>query len=65
MDTIFTIEKGRVVESGSPVELARSGGIYAQLLELSETVSANPDKRVTEEQRQHFQRYGMVHDNAE
>lgn len=65
VDTIFTIEKGRVVESGSPVELSRSGGIYAQLLELSETVSANPDKRVTEEQRQHFQRYGMVHDNAE
>ncbi|MDK8550834.1 ABC transporter ATP-binding protein [Corynebacterium pseudodiphtheriticum] len=64
VDTIFTLEKGEVVESGSPVELARSGGIYAQLLELSESVSANPDKQVTEEQRQHFQRYGMVHDST-
>lgn len=64
VDTIFTLEKGKVVESGSPLELARSGGIYAQLLKLSESVSANPDKQVTEEQRQHFQRYGMVHDST-
>lgn len=64
VDTIFTLEKGEVVESGSPLELARSGGIYAQLLELSESVSANPDKQVTEDQRQHFQRYGMVHDST-
>lgn len=39
VDTIVGIKGGRVVEAGSPAELAnRKGGIYAELLEL-QTIS--------------------------
>lgn len=34
VDTIVTLSKGKVDEVGSPAELAKSGGIYAQLLSL-------------------------------
>lgn len=34
VDRIVTLQKGRVGEVGTPQELAKSGGIYAQLLEL-------------------------------
>ncbi len=34
VDQIITLSGGKVGEIGSPLELARSGGIYAQLLEL-------------------------------
>ncbi len=34
VDTIITLKNGRVDEVGSPSRLARSGGIYAKLLEL-------------------------------
>lgn len=34
VDTIITLKNGRVDEVGSPSDLARSGGIYAKLLEL-------------------------------
>ncbi len=34
VDQIITLRGGKVDESGSPAELAASGGIYAQLLEL-------------------------------
>lgn len=34
VDTIVTLRGGRVDETGTPAELAKTGGIYAQLLEL-------------------------------
>lgn len=34
VDTIVTLKDGRIDEVGSPVELATTGGIYAQLLDL-------------------------------
>lgn len=34
VDRIVTLKKGRVDEIGSPKQLAKTGGIYAQLLEL-------------------------------
>ncbi len=34
VDTIITLKGGTIDEIGTPAELARSGGIYAQLLEL-------------------------------
>lgn len=36
VDQIITLQKGTVDEIGSPQELARSGGIYAQLLDLQQ-----------------------------
>lgn len=35
VDTVITLKKGRVDESGPPAVLAKSGGIYSQLLSLS------------------------------
>jgi ATP-binding cassette subfamily B protein len=43
VDTIITLRGGKVDEIGTPDELAKSGGIYASLLELQ---SAKPTKRV-------------------
>ncbi len=37
VDTIVTLKGGEVDEIGSPETLAKSGGIYAQLLELQQT----------------------------
>ena len=34
VDTIITLREGRIEEIGSPAELAASGGIYSQLLQL-------------------------------
>src|SRR5690625_2686595 len=34
VDRIITLAEGRIDEIGSPAELAASGGIYAQLLDL-------------------------------
>ena len=45
VDQIVTIRNGRVDETGSPTQLASSGGIYAQLLELqSGATDANKKK---------------------
>ena len=37
VDTIVTLVGGKVDEIGSPMELARSGGIYSQLLDLQQS----------------------------
>jgi ATP-binding cassette subfamily B protein len=37
VDRIITLEDGRIDEIGTPAELAASGGIYAQLLDLQST----------------------------
>lgn len=37
VDRIITLEDGRIDEIGTPAELAASGGIYAQLLELQDS----------------------------
>lgn len=37
VDRIVTLEDGRIDEIGTPAELAASGGIYAQLLELQDS----------------------------
>ncbi|SDL87561.1 ATP-binding cassette, subfamily B [Corynebacterium mycetoides] len=40
VDTIITLDDGRVDEIGSPAELAVSGGIYSELLRLTASSSA-------------------------
>lgn len=51
VDTIITLDSGRIDEIGSPAELSQSGGIYAQLLELTES-SSKAD-------RERLRRYGF------
>lgn len=46
VDTIVTLEDGRVGEIGSPAELAKSGGIYAQLLSLQQGGTEADKKRL-------------------
>ncbi|WP_295624078.1 ABC transporter ATP-binding protein [uncultured Corynebacterium sp.] len=46
VDTIVTLDQGRVDEVGSPAELAVSGGIYAELLKLTASASAADRKRL-------------------
>lgn len=46
MDTIIGIKNGRVVEQGSPTELAKGTGIYASLLELQNLDNATAKKRL-------------------
>lgn len=47
VDQIITLRGGRIDESGTPDELAASGGIYAQLLELQQQAAgASRDKRL-------------------
>ncbi len=46
VDQIITLRNGRVDESGSPAKLAKSGGIYAQLLELQQTGTEATRKRL-------------------
>lgn len=45
VDQIITLRGGTVEESGSPAELARTGGIYAQLLELQHRSSDKVKQR--------------------
>lgn len=51
VDRIVTLRAGRVEEVGSPAELAESGGIYAQLLELQ--------RAGTQEARKMLKEYGL------
>jgi len=51
VDQIITLKGGKVDEIGSPSKLAKSGGIYAQLLELQ---TRTPTER-TKEQFQQFE----------
>lgn len=51
VDTIVTLDRGRVGEIGSPAELATSGGIYAELLKLTASASAADRRRL--------RRYGL------
>ena len=44
VDKIVGLSGGRVVEQGSPAELANAGGIYAELLELQNPTKANIEK---------------------
>jgi len=46
VDEIITLRNGRVDEIGSPVELAKSDGIYAQLLKLQRGHTASTQKRL-------------------
>ncbi|MGV3115156.1 ABC transporter ATP-binding protein [Corynebacterium freneyi] len=46
VDTVVTLDRGRVDEVGSPAELAVSGGIYAELLKLTASASAADRKRL-------------------
>ena len=52
VDTIITLDHGRISEIGSPAELAQSGGIYAELLRLTQSASAAD--------RQRLKKYGFV-----
>lgn len=57
VDTIVTLDNGRVDEVGSPDELAGSGGIYSQLLQLTASTSAADRARL--------KKFGFVADNAD
>ncbi|WP_053352358.1 ABC transporter ATP-binding protein [Leucobacter musarum] len=46
VDRIVTLRDGRVDEIGTPAELARSGGIYAELLELQSSSTRDDRKRL-------------------
>ena len=48
VDQIITLRSGRVDEIGSPHELARSGGIYAQLLKLQQGHTEATKKKLKE-----------------
>ena len=48
VDQIITLRGGKVDEMGSPDELARSGGIYAQLLELQQGGTEATKKKLKE-----------------
>ncbi len=48
VDTIVTLKNGAVDEIGSPTKLAKTGGIYAQLLRLQEADTARTKKRLKE-----------------
>lgn len=48
VDRIVTLRKGRVDEIGTPEELARSGGIYAELLALQAAGSKRDRKKLKE-----------------
>jgi ATP-binding cassette subfamily B protein len=48
VDEIITLRNGRVDEVGTPDELARSGGIYDQLLQLQRTSSESTRKKLRE-----------------
>ena len=46
VDMIVTLENGHVAEMGSPKELAKSDGVYAQLLKLQGSHTAATKKRL-------------------
>lgn len=46
VDRIETLKDGRIDEVGTPAELARSGGLYAELLALQESGSAADRRRL-------------------
>jgi ATP-binding cassette subfamily B protein len=46
VDKIVTLKEGRVDEIGTPTELAETGGIYAELLELQEADTALTKRRL-------------------
>lgn len=46
VDTIVTIQDGKVDEIGSPAELAVSGGIYSELLRLTNSTAAADRERL-------------------
>lgn len=46
VDTIITLDDGRIDEIGSPAELAVSGGIYSELLALTASSSAADRERL-------------------
>ena len=46
VDTIITLQDGRVNEQGTPEKLAKSGGIYAQLLSLQARHTKQDTKRL-------------------
>ena len=48
VDTIVTLNHGEVDEIGAPAELARTGGIYAELLRLTASASAADRRRLKE-----------------
>ncbi len=48
VDEIITLQNGQVSEVGSPEELARSGGIYDQLLKLQHGQTAATKKKLKE-----------------
>lgn len=49
VDQIVTLKNGRIDEIGTPRRLARSGGIYARLLNLSRQTSAEQVKKTLQE----------------
>ena len=46
VDTIVTLKNGRVDEVGSPAKLAKTDGIYAQLLELQNQDTARTKEKL-------------------
>lgn len=46
VDTIVTLKSGRVDEIGSPAELAKTGGIYAELLALQRGDDAKSEEKL-------------------
>lgn len=48
VDTIVTLKKGKVDEIGSPAQLAGTGGIYAQLLELQTATTEQAREKLAE-----------------
>ncbi|WP_412100317.1 ABC transporter ATP-binding protein [Corynebacterium aurimucosum] len=57
VDTIITLDRGRISEIGAPAQLAQSGGIYAELLRLTQSASAAD--------RQRLKKYGFVQSTDE
>lgn len=52
VDTVITLKAGRIDEMGSPAELAQTGGLYAELLRLTQSSSASDRRRL--------KKYGFV-----
>ena len=47
VDKIIGLRQGKVIEQGSPAELAKAGGIYEELLELQTPTKQNKEKLKT------------------